>query len=428
MTININDNIVVDANRNVIIGSNATDPSGSSSGTLHFNSIVGALRGWDGTQWQTISQGSSTQIWNWGSNFITGGSSGVLTRSGSAYRTSSPISIVGGFTDWTFLAGGNQFQLGLRDSRIWGWGNGGYGRLGNGSTGHQSSPVSVSGGFSDWTFVNSGGTISVGIRSSTGRLYTWGNGYFGAMGINFTTGTNSTPSEVSGGGSWIYASASKFSGSHCVAIRSNGQAWCWGRNHFGQLGNGSNVDRSSPNSVVGGFTDWVQVDAGRYHTAGIRSNGQMWCWGDSREGKLGIPQQGPPVGTSSPRSVVSGFTNWTQVSCGQYFTVGLRSNGQIWTFGRNAHGQLGNYNISNQYIPQSVVGNISDWVQVSAGYSFVGGIRSNGQLWTWGRNHYGQLGDGTTTNRSSPVSVVGGITDWSFVRSGYGHMSGIRRL
>jgi alpha-tubulin suppressor-like RCC1 family protein len=108
------------------------------------------------------------------------------------------------------------------------------------------------------------------------------------------------------------------------------------------------------------------------------------------------------------------------------FTLALRSNGTIWGFGSNASGQLGDGTTTNKSSPVSVVGGFTDWVQVStSGYSAIG-IRANGTAWTWGAAGSGQLGDSTTTSKSSPVSVVGGFTDWVEISGGSGFVAGIR--
>ena len=111
-------------------------------------------------------------------------------------------------------------------------------------------------------------------------------------------------------------------------------------------------------------------------------------------------------------SVGGGFVNWAQVSAGLSHSVGLRTNGTAWAWGLNTSGQLGDGATTNQSSPVSVVGGFTNWAQLSAGNAHTSALRTNGSAWAWGINTSGQLGDGTTTNRSSPVSVVGGFTDW----------------
>ena len=116
---------------------------------------------------------------------------------------------------------------------------------------------------------------------------------------------------------------------------------------------------------------------------------------------------------SSPVSVVGGFTDWCQISTGYGHSAAVRTNGTIWAWGYGHQGQIGdNAGVVQRSSPVSVVGGFTNWCQASAGANDSFGVRTNGTLWAWGNNGTGRLGDGTTTNRSSPVLVAGNYTDW----------------
>jgi alpha-tubulin suppressor-like RCC1 family protein len=129
-------------------------------------------------------------------------------------------------------------------------------------------------------------------------------------------------------------------------------------------------------------------------------------------------------------SVVGGFTDWTKISAGLNHTAAIRSNGTAWTWGNNSNGQLGTNNTSNRSSPVSVVGGFTDWTQINAGRYHSVAIRTNGTAWAWGRNFpAGQLGTTNTSSRSSPVSVVGGFTDWVEINSrGSNSTAGLRAV
>ena len=131
---------------------------------------------------------------------------------------------------------------------------------------------------------------------------------------------------------------------------------------------------------------------------------------------------------SSPVSVVGGFTDWCQVAAGYAHTAAARSNGTIWTWGSGANGRLGNNYITNRSSPVSVVGGFTDWCQVSTGGGRTIAIKTTGTIWAWGANSYGALGANSTssTSTSSPVSVVGGFTDWCQISAGDQHIIAIR--
>jgi hypothetical protein len=200
-------------------------------------------------------------------------------------------------------------------------------------------------------------------------------------------------------------------------------AYAWGRNAFGQIGDNTTINKSSPVSVVGGYTDWIQVSVGGRHTLGVRANGTAWATGSSGGGRLG---DNSTVSKSSPVSVVGGFTDWVQLSAGADHSLGIRANGTAWGWGVNGSGRLGDDTTTAKSSPVSVIGGFTDWVQLSAGDGHNLGVRANGTAWAWGIATNGVLGDGTTNGKSSPVSVIGGFTDWVQVSAGVSHSLGLR--
>jgi alpha-tubulin suppressor-like RCC1 family protein len=288
-------------------------------------------------------------------------------------------------------------------TQIYAWGCNNGGRLGDNTTFDRFSPVEISGIFSCWCQASAGYGHSLGLRTN-GTLWAWGRSFSGQLGDNTITTRSSPVSVVGGFSDWCQASAGDV---HSLAVRSNGTLWSWGANG-GRLGDNTVTTRLSPVSVVGGFSDWCQASAGGAHSLGLRSNGTLWAWGYNRYGKLG---DNSVTDRSSPVSVVGGFTDWCQVSASYTHNLAVRSNGTLWAWGANYSGQLGDNSDICRSSPVSVVGGFTDWCQASAGYHSLA-IRENGTLWAWGSNYAGSIGDETLTDRSSPVSVVGGFTDW----------------
>jgi alpha-tubulin suppressor-like RCC1 family protein len=358
--------------------------------------------------------------YSWGTNNI-----GQLGDNTTVDK-SSPVSVVGGFTDWCQLSNGkNQgayHSLGVRQNgTAWAWGCNNGGQLGDNTTVSKSSPVSVIGGFTDWCQVSGGGCLhSLAVRQN-GTAWSWGANNSGVLGDNTTANKSSPVSVVGGFTDWCQVSAgtSHFS----LAVRQNGTAWSWGAGQYGRLGNNSTTARSSPVSVVGGFTDWCQISAGNQHAVAIRQNGTVWGWGRNSYGQLG---DNTVTCKSSPVSVVGGFTDWCQVSAGSAHSLGVRTGGTAWAWGRGSLGELGTDNTTCRSSPVSVVGGFTNWCQVSAGRFSSLGVRQNGTLWAWGWNCKGQLGDNTTVSKSSPVSVVGGFTDWCQISAGNGFSLALR--
>ncbi len=345
----------------------------------------------------------------WGSN-----GNGQL-GDGTTVSKSSPVSVIGGITNWAQVSAGRLHSLGVTSDGIaWAWGFNGQGRLGDGTTVSKTSPVSVIGGITNWSQVSAGDSHSLGVTSS-GIAWAWGSNGQGQLGDG-TTVTKSSPVSVIGGiANWSQVSAGVF---HSLGVTSSGIAWAWGFNNRGQLGDGTTATKSSPVSVIGGITNWSQVSAGIYHSLGVTSSGIAWAWGYNGQGRLG---DGTAVSKSSPVSVIGGITNWSQVSAGNSHSLGVTSAGIAWAWGFNGNGQLGDGTTVSKFSPVSVIGGITNWSQVSAGYRHSLGVTSSGIAWAWGSNGQGQLGDGTTVNKSSPVSVIGGITNWSQVSAGRLH-------
>lgn len=365
--------------------------------------------------WEPIIMTSNSYIWSWGGNTI-----GPL-GDGTTVNKSSPVSIIGGFSDWCDINVGSCSSIGIRrNGTIWTWGRADLGQLGNNTTTNKSSPVSIVGSNSNWRQI-SGGQDFFSALNCNGIIWSWGPNDVGQLGDG-TAVAKSSPVSVTGGfADWCKISSGGF---HTVGLRSDGTLWSWGHNSYGQLGDGTSITKSSPVSVVGGFTDWCQIDSGFRVSVGIRPNGTAWSWG---HGYCGVLGDGTTVNKSSPVSVVGGFTDWCQASAGWTQTMALKTNGTAWSWGRGDLGMLGNNAITNRSSPVSVVGGFTDWCQISSSQLSNIAIRTNGTMWSWGFNNSGQLGDGTTINKSSPILVAGGFTNWCKTgNSTWCTMSGIR--
>jgi len=268
--------------------------------------------------------------------------------------------------------------------------------------------------FADSLYWSTGGVwVSIAISNYSPAL-AWGAEGGGRLGNNDAIANRSSPIYVVGGFTdWCQVSGGR---DHSLGLRTNGTLWAWGNNGQGRLGDNTTTTRSSPVSVVGGFTDWCQVSAGYVHNLGVRINGSAWAWGNNLVGRIG---DGTTTSRPSPVSVVGGFTDWCQVSAGGFYghSLGVRTSGSAWAWGANGNGRLGDDTTTNRSSPVSVVGGFTDWCQVSAGGVHSLGVRTNGTAWAWGYNGSGRLGDGTVIQRSSPVSVVGGFTNWCQVSS-----------
>jgi alpha-tubulin suppressor-like RCC1 family protein len=372
----------------------------------------------DGVTWN-INYSSESAIvasvaYAWGYN-----GSGRL-GDGTTTTRSSPVTVIGGITNWSQLAGASNHSLGLTSTGIaYAWGYNGYGRLGDGTTVSRSSPVTVVGGITNWSQLAAGNYHSLGL-TSTGIAYAWGSNSYGRLGDGTTTSRSSPITVVGGITNWSQLDAGQ---NHSLGVTSTGIAYAWGRNPTGALGDGTTTNRSSPVTVVGGITNWINLSAGLggYHSLGLTSTGIAYAWGQNDNGQLG---DGTTTNRSSPVTVVGGITNWSQLAGGGH-SLGLTFNGIAYAWGNNNYGQLGTGNTTNTSSPVTVVGGITNWSQLSAGRIHSLGLTSTGLAYAWGNNGFGRLGDGTDTARSSPVTVVGGITNWTQIYANNIHSLGL---
>ncbi|HUQ02627.1 MAG TPA: hypothetical protein VM261_09040 [Kofleriaceae bacterium] len=197
---------------------------------------------------------------------------------------------------------------------------------------------------------------------------------------------------------------------HSCAVDS-GVVTCWGRNNYGQLGNGTTTDSRSPVRVTG-ISTAVAVTAGKYHTCAVLANGTARCWGLNSSGQIG---NNSTTNRSAP-GTVSGLSGVTSISGGDAHTCASLDSGQVRCWGSNAYGQIGNATTTATYLTPTTVGTrtsagtlvaLSNVTEVEAGTQFACARKTDGTVGCWGRNQYGQLGDSTTTNRTSPVGVGG---------------------
>ncbi len=298
------------------------------------------------------------------------------------------------------------------------WGENMYGQLGDGTTTWHYSPVSVdqSGVLVDKTVVAlSAGIIHTVALCSDGTVAAWGDNYYGQLGDG-TSSYRLSPVLVDQSGVLIGKTVMAVSagGEHTVALCSDGNVAAWGSNYSGELGDGTTTDRSSPVMVnqSGVLVDKtvVAVSAGWSHTMALCSDGTVAAWGNNGNGQLG---DGTTIDRSSPvimnQSGVLVDKTVVAVTAGRAHTKALCSDGTVAAWGDNSSGQLGegttSYRLSPVLVDQSGVLIDKTVVAVSAGRDHTVALCSDGTVAVWGDNSWGQLGDGTTTDRSSPVMV-----------------------
>lgn len=354
------------------------------------------------------------ELYSWGENNIGQLGDGTSTNRSSAVQ-------VGSLVDWAQVSSSvGDFSVSIkRDGTIWAWGNNNAGRLGDGTTISKSSPVQI-GALTTWSQASAGQLHALAVTTG-GELYAWGSGSEGRLGDNTTT-NKSSPVQIDALTNWLQVSGGD---NHSVALKTDGTLWAWGRNSSGELGNNSVTGTSSP-IQVGSLTNWSQVAGGGSHCAAAKTDGTLWTWGANLRGNLG---DGTVIARSSPVQV-GALTNWSKVSAGGNLTHAIKTDATLWAWGMNEvvgfeGGFLGDGTRANRSSPV-LIGALSNWLQVSTGANHSAAVRTDGTLWTWGRNHRGQLGQNNTIDRSSPVQV-GSLVNWFQASTGIAFTTAITR-
>ena len=334
------------------------------------------------TNWKHISCGggftgalkTDGTLWMWGSNSYAGNIGDNTLTNRSTPRQIS-IAAAGGLTGWrTITAGANSSSLAIReDGTLWSWGINYFGSIGDNTRANRSTPrqisIAAAGGLTGWKQVSSGGNYCAAIRDD-GTLWLWGANYAN-IGDNTYLGHRSTPRQISAGasgiGGWKQISCGY---QHTAAIRNDGTLWTWGWNNSGQLGDNTNIRRSTPRQIsagANGITGWKQVSCGFDHTAAIRENGTLWSWGENADGQLGINQV---FSKSTPVQEFTSSTNWKKVSCGEFATISTKTDGTLWVWGSTLFGRLGdNVSIPNISVPRQDFTSSITWRDISDSFS-----------------------------------------------------------
>jgi alpha-tubulin suppressor-like RCC1 family protein len=278
------------------------------------------------------------------------------------------------------------------------WGDNTFGELGDGTTTSSSTPVPVS-GLINAVAIAVGGRFTCALLSD-GTAKCWGNNWYGQLGDGTTTDSH-TPVPVSG---LINAVAIATGGYHTCALLSDGTVKCWGWNDYGQLGDGTTTLRTTP-VTVSGLTNAVAIAAGDEHTCALLSDGTVKCWGYNGVGQLGDGKSNPIESHSAIPVTVTGLSNAVAIAAGWAHTCALLSDGTAKCWGDNDFGQLGDGTTTLRTTPVTVSG-LTNAVAIAAGTYHTCALLSNGTVKCWGYNGVGQLGDGTTTNRNTPVTVL----------------------
>jgi alpha-tubulin suppressor-like RCC1 family protein len=319
---------------------------------------------------------------------------------GTTVDRRSPVAVLGLARGVRAIAAGGRHTCALmKGGAVECWGDNRHGELGDGTTKRRLKPVAVAGLPRGIRAVVAGETFACALTRSRG-VECWGDNRHGELGDG-TTRDRDEPAAVSGLGSGVTAIALGYF--HACALKRAGTVECWGYNGYGQLGDGATIDRRAP-VRVSGLRDVVAISAGGGHTCALTRGGAVRCWGSNRYGELG---DGTTARSSTPVAVsgLEGGVRAIDVG-GEAHGCALTRGGALECWGYNGYGQLGDGTTTDRVVPVDVVGLAMGVRSIAAGgYGHTCALTRAGEVECWGRNSSGQLGDGTTSDRHTPIPV-----------------------
>ncbi|MCL1899247.1 MAG: LPXTG cell wall anchor domain-containing protein [Promicromonosporaceae bacterium] len=380
----------------------------------------------------------------------------VIGPAGSGTWANCRDNGIGCLEDVIYVAAGGTSVAMTEDGRVYAWGLGGAGRIGDGATSDRNRPTRVtttmagnsplgsaaSGANSRIVAIAAGDTVDGEAGwshalavDSEGHVWGWGHGNHGQMGRGNTTATNSRAQRAHRGAQPLTESNGAYLGNivdvasalgASMALDANGYVWAWGNNGSGRLGDGTTTQRTTPVRVLSGaqgphsFLDnIIDITAGPNFSLALDSAGTVWAWGNNANGRLGdgtTTNRSTPVQVQFPAAL--GEATIIQVSAGDMHSLALDSAGRVWAWGNQALGRLGNgVTTGSASVPllvdQTLMG--SNIVDVGAGANHSLATTIDGYVWAWGRGDLGQMGEGPpgTADRSLPVMTRPHISDWT---------------
>ena len=274
------------------------------------------------------------------------------------------------------------------------------GQLGDGTANRSHTPITVT-SLIGVIHLACGGSHGCALLS-TGNVKCWGSGISGQLGDG-TTSNRNTPTDVVGLSGVVQLVGS---GDHTCALMATGGVKCWGYNLYGQLGDGTNTGRRTPTDVVSLSQGVVHISVGSLHSCAVMAYGGVRCWGRNSFGQLG---DGTTTSTNAPVNVTSLSQAATRlmIGYGSWHTCVVLADTTMQCWGRNDEGQLGDGTTTTPRLLPATVSSMSGVVQITGGSFHTCALLAAGGVKCWGYNLNGQVGDGTTTTRTSPRTVVG---------------------
>lgn len=367
-----------------------TVPVGADGKIALFNRSDGATQLIADVAGYFLAGESSSSSFTWGDN------QSSQLGNGSKPYLATPAAVVGLPGVKAVTGDGSTSYALLADGTVRAWGSNAVGQLGDGTTADSGTPVQVQ-GLSGVTSVTTNGRTAYALLGD-GTVRAWGESASGQPGSGVTT--SSTPVPIQGLSGVVAVTATYYG---AYAVLTDGTVRAWGANFKGQLGNGTTGSGSSTPVQVSGLTGVRSITASDFSAYALLNDGTVRAWGDNSGGQLG---SGTSANTSNTPVQVQGLGGVTSIAASNYTAYALLADMTVRAWGHNDAGQLGNGTTSDSYTPVRVQG-VSNATSISASKATAYTVLGDGTARAWGLNQSGQLGNGTTTNSTTPVQVTG---------------------
>lgn len=384
------------------------------------------IKSFGGGSSHCLALNNDNTVWAWGSNSV-----GQLGDGARIYTTSNWVRVHTPTSGSVASANGTYHTAILNsDGTVWTAGRNQYGQLGIGTNTDSAEAVQIT-SLDAVSALAAGDNHTLALKND-GTVWAWGKNTYGQLG-NQSSANASAPVQVLDENGDAYLEgvvAIAANADYSLALKADGSLWSWGLNDQGQLGDGTVNSHNLPAQVKGaggtGFlTDVAGMAAGEKHALAVKSDGTVWAWGDNQYWQLGDHSD---MGSFTPVQVTGSGGNGTltdavAVTAGRDASYALKADGTVWAWGYNAFGQIGDGSTTHAEAPVQVKGEngagyLTGVAELSANLATVYAKKSDGTVWAWGNNEFGQFGNATTANSSTPVQVkdTGGLSGMEDVR------------
>lgn len=330
---------------------------------------------------------------------------------GAHWSVNSVVAVLASADEWEMISAGASYGIGLKkDGSIFSWGINNNGRTAQGTATGTTEVKTRIGLANDWAEVSAANTAGFA-RKTNGTIWSWGQNSNGQTALNTITGDTLTATQIGTDSNWAQISGGNICG---FAIKTDGTLWSWGSNANGRTGQGTDAGNTLVPTQIGTDSNWEKVFSGigSAHAFAIKTDGTLWSWGQNANGRTGLNTN---AGNTLSPIQVGTDTDWLAAAVGGSHSLGLKTDGTLWSWGSNGNGATGQNTDAGELLVPTQVGSATDWERISAGSLYSLATKSDNTLYSFGSNANGRTAQGATGGNTLVPTQVGVDEDWIFV-------------